>query len=208
MFFRADRIALISASRSSCSSTSGTLSACWRMSVPLIFQIPFVDLAREIKGFVVKNQVGNGCLVKYVGSEEVDASLLWIALPFNLLEPDDPVMQGTVKKIEEDLFHQGVHRYAEDTYYGGGEWVHLTAWLGWYYARTGRDEEARKLLAWVETQADTDGSLPEQVCAHLNDPVFYPIWFERWGPVAKPLLWAHAMYLVLWHELETNRRLK
>ncbi|NLY90393.1 MAG: glycoside hydrolase family 15 protein [Firmicutes bacterium] len=174
----------------------------------LLAREDWVDLAGEIKGFIVKNQINNGHLVKYVGSEEVDASLLWAALPFNLLAPDDPVMQKTVQKVEADLLHQGVHRYAADTYYGGGEWVHLTAWLGWYYARTGRKGEARQLLSWVGAQADADGSLPEQVCAHLNDPAFYPIWIERWGPVAKPLLWAHAMYLVLLHELEANGQLK
>jgi len=26
-----------------------------------------------------------------------------------------------------------MHRYADDTYYGGGEWVLLATWLGWYY---------------------------------------------------------------------------
>lgn len=177
-------------------------------SADLLARDDWMDLAREIKGFVVQNQINNGQLVKYVGSEQVDASLLWVALPFNLLPLDDAVMQGTVKKIEEDLLHQGVHRYAEDTYYGGGEWILLTAWLGWYYARTGREQEARQLLSWIEAQADPDGSLPEQVCTHPIDPVYHPIWFERWGPVAKPLLWSHAMYLVLRQELEQNGKQK
>jgi len=46
-------------------------------------------------------------------------------------------------KIEADLRQGGgVHRYATDTYYGGGEWVLLTAWLGWYYTKIGANEKA------------------------------------------------------------------
>jgi hypothetical protein len=26
-------------------------------------------------------------------------------------------------------------------------------------------------------------------------------WIERWGQVASPLLWSHAMYLIAEHEL-------
>jgi hypothetical protein len=28
-------------------------------------------------------------------------------------------------------------------------------------------------------------------------------WIERWGPSAKPLLWSHAMYLIM--EMEARR---
>jgi len=86
--------------------------------------------------------------VKYVGSEAVDASLLGIATPYRLLAPDDLIMRATVDKIEADLRHQDgeLHCYAEDTYYGGGEWVLLAAWLVLRRAKGIREgEEAPEL---------------------------------------------------------------
>ena len=44
---------------------------------------------------------------------------------------------------------------------------------------------------------DADGNLPEQVTDHSWDPSYIPVWEERWGRVAQPLLWSHAMYLTL-----------
>ena len=155
--------------------------------------------ADEIRRFVLEHGVRGGHLVKYVGSEATDASLVGVATPYRLLSPDDPIMRATVARIEADLRHQGggVHRYAADTYYGGGEWVLLAAWLGWYYVEVGEHARARELLAWVESQANGEGNLPEQVPQTLNDPRMIQPWVERWGRIACPLLWSHAMYLIL-----------
>ena len=95
-----------------------------------------------------------------------------------------------------------LHRYPEDTYYGGGEWLLLSCWLGWYYCATGRNEETLQILKWVENQADEEGNMPEQVTFHPNERSYIEKWVRRWGEVAKPLLWSHAMYLVLLRELE------
>jgi GH15 family glucan-1,4-alpha-glucosidase len=129
----------------------------------------------------------------------VDASLLGVALPYRMLESGDPLFQGTVARIEADLHRPqgGVYRYLGDTYYGGGEWLLLAAWLGWYHAERGDRARAADLLDWVEAQADPDGNLPEQVSEHLLSPPHYAEWVGRWGPVAKPLLWSHAMHLIL-----------
>jgi len=154
-----------------------------------------------IKETVLEKGVTNGRLVKSFGSAEVDANLLWVSTPFRLLEPTHPVMVSTVEEIERVLLTAGLHRYREDTYYGGGEWILLTAFLGWYYCETGRVDDAKRLLRWIEAQADEDGLLPEQVPHNLNDPDYYPVWVARWGEIAKPLLWSHAMYLVLAEEV-------
>ncbi|HDQ72972.1 MAG TPA: hypothetical protein ENN19_12890 [Chloroflexi bacterium] len=89
-----------------------------------------------IRAYVLDQGVQDGRLVKSIGNPAVDASLLGMATPYRLLEPGDLPMQTTVSRIEADLRREGggVHRYAADTYYGGGEWVLLTSWLGWYYA--------------------------------------------------------------------------
>ena len=159
--------------------------------------------ADEIHRFMLEHGVRGGHLVKYVGSEATDASLVGVPTPYRLLAPDDPIMRATVARIEADLRHQsgGVHRYADDTYYGGGEWVLLAAWLGWYYVEIGEQARARELLAWVEAQADEEGNLPEQMPQTLNDPSMLQPWVEKWGPIASPLLWSHAMYLILLHAL-------
>ena len=143
-----------------------------------------------------------GHLPKWLGGDTVDASLIAVATPFAMLAVDDPLMVATVDMIEAELVHAGgVHRYALDTYYGGGEWLLLAALLGWHRARTGRTDEALAQLEWVARHATPEGNLPEQVDDHLLAPERQAEWIERWGPVATPLLWSHAMYLTLALEL-------
>jgi GH15 family glucan-1,4-alpha-glucosidase len=142
-----------------------------------------------------------GRLVKWFGGAALDASLVSCATPFRLFDPFDPVMASTVAALEQSLAHGGVHRYAADTYYGGGEWLLLAALLGWHYVETGRTDDAWAQLRWVAAQAHPNGDLPEQVADHLLAPEREAEWVERWGPSAAPLLWSHAMYLTLATEL-------
>ena len=157
------------------------------------------ETAADIRHFVLKEGVRDGTLSKFVGSDAVDASLLHVATPYRLLAPDDPLMVATANRIESELRQNGggLHRYTDDSYYGGGEWVLLTAYWGWYHIERGEPNRARPLLAWIERQADGDGLLPEQVADGLNHPAMLPVWEERWGPSACPLLWSHAAYLTL-----------
>jgi GH15 family glucan-1,4-alpha-glucosidase len=145
--------------------------------------------------------VVDGRLVKWLGGDGLDASLIACATPFRLFPPDAPVICSTIQGLEEGLAHGGVHRYAADTYYGGGEWPLLAALLGWHYVELGRDEEAWSQLRWVAATARPSGELPEQVASHLLSPEHEQEWIDRWGPSACPLLWSHAMYLTLAVEL-------
>jgi GH15 family glucan-1,4-alpha-glucosidase len=157
-------------------------------------------LPEQIRDFTLRHCVTTaGHFCKYIGSDEVDASLLWLAIPYGLVTVDDPRFQATLVKIERDLHVPGggVYRYRGDTYFGGGEWPLLAAWLGWTYLELGRRAEAHKLLDWIASQADAAGQLPEQVDHHLLAPDYFPQWVARWGTSANPLLWSHAMYLVL-----------
>ena len=165
-----------------------------------------------IKAYIEEHFVHAGHFVKFPGQAAVDASLLGLAVPYGVFEPGEARMAATVAEIERTLRRGdgGVHRYAKDTYYGGGEWALLTAWLGWYYTRCaaqpgapdGCREKAAALLQWVEAQADLEGNLAEQVADHLNAPEFHALWVKRWGPVASPLLWSHANYIILRRALE------
>lgn len=157
--------------------------------------------AEDIRRFILTSVLPIGRFPKYFGSNTVDASLLWLALPFEVVPVDDPVMQKTVARIAATLLKDGgVYRYAEDTYYGGGRWIILSCWLAWYYLRCGNRPAAQALVKWVETQADEAGQLPEQVSTLAHDPDFLPFWEQLWGPSARPLLWSHAMYLIVQSE--------
>jgi GH15 family glucan-1,4-alpha-glucosidase len=134
---------------------------------------------------------------------EVDSNLIGLVIPFHLVEWDDPIFQKTLMRIQKDLITPiGVHRYLKDTYYGGGEWVLLTAWLGWATAQAGDLEKARCMLEWTEAQASPQGELAEQVAHGLFDKASYEFWHKKWGPIASPLLWSHAMYILLVQSIE------
>jgi isomaltose glucohydrolase len=126
--------------------------------------------------------------------DRVDGSLLFIGTP------------ELVEWVEESLLADGgVHRHLEDSYYGGGQWLLLTAMLGLAYADQARFEEARSCLAWIEAHATPEGDLPEQSRDHLLRPDAYRPWVEKWGEPPCPLLWSHAMYLRLHHALRDRR---
>jgi GH15 family glucan-1,4-alpha-glucosidase len=159
----------------------------------------------DIRHYILDRAVTNGYFVKYIGSNFVDASLIGLAVPYKVFPPNDPIMRATVQEIDATLWNGGgVHRYPEDTFYGGGEWILLTAWLGWYYSQAGEMNKAVRMRQWVEDQADQLNELAEQVPATLIDASFYEPWKKRWGEIAKPLLWSHAMYIILYEELKNK----
>jgi GH15 family glucan-1,4-alpha-glucosidase len=127
--------------------------------------------------------------------DRLDASLLFIGTP------------EIVERVENELVSDevGVHRNLEDTYYGGGQWLLLTAMLGLAYIDEGRADDARRCLTWIERHAEPDGSLPEQSRDRLLHPESYEPWVERWGEPPSPLLWSHAMYLRLDHAVRDRR---
>jgi GH15 family glucan-1,4-alpha-glucosidase len=127
----------------------------------------------------------------------VDGSLLWLGL-LGVVDEDDPRLEATVEAVRRDLVGQsgGVHRYLGDMYYGGGEWVILTCSLASHDLACGRREAYERGRAWARAAARPDGALPEQLVAHPQAPERVDEWVERWGPVAVPLLWSHAMYLL------------
>ena len=150
-----------------------------------------------------RDLVRDGAFVKHDATEIVDGSLLWLGLPFRVVPLDDPRFVRTAERVESELRVPagGVRRYVGDTFYGGGEWILLTAWSGWVHHAAGRPEAAYERLAWIEAQANAELDLPEQVGDHPQDPGRVAEWLHRWGPVATPLLWSHAMYLTLVHEI-------
>ena len=99
-----------------------------------------------------------------------------------------------------------MRRYLGDTFYGGGEWTLLTAWLGWQRVLAGDREGYQECRRWVAAAAVQPGNeLPEQVTVAPQDARMVDPWVERWGPVATPLLWSHAMWILLTLAAEERR---
>lgn len=158
------------------------------------------DLVANIRHYILKNGVSDeGHFIKFIGNPNVDASLLWVAVPFDVVDVNNNHFQNTVEKIEQDIQSPtgGVYRYQKDTYFGGGEWLLLTCWLAWVYLELDRVADAQQLIKWVESQANPNGDMPEQVAHHLLDESYYQGWVDQWGESACPLLWSHAMYLIV-----------
>ena len=64
------------------------------------FQSWLSRLPEAVREFVLQNGVSaDGHFMKYLGNNEVDSSLLWIAVPYRLVEPTDPRFLATVAKI-------------------------------------------------------------------------------------------------------------
>jgi GH15 family glucan-1,4-alpha-glucosidase len=179
------------------------------------------ELAEQVKNFILDYGINEGQLVKHIQLDNqnamprpipqsgVDSSLIGISVPNGVIPPDDQIMLDTLASIEADLHCPGggIYRYKADIYYGGGEWLLLTAWLGWYYARIGEFEQAEKLRAWIEAQANEAGEFPEQVSDHLLAADQFAPWVKKWGPVASPLTWSHAAYIILINAIKQGKSL-
>jgi GH15 family glucan-1,4-alpha-glucosidase len=180
-------------------STLGAVIAGLVAGAELVGDAAAVRRAEALRGLLVDEHVRAGAFIKHTGSDGVDVSLIWLATPLAVVPADDLIMRRTVARIINELTGPsgGVRRFLGDTFYGGGEWVLLTAWLGTHMAAVGDLEGARPRLDWVESMFTADGDLPEQVTAHPQAPDMVAPWVMRWGPVARPLLWSHGMHLVL-----------
>lgn len=167
------------------------------------YSLRCTSLAEEISAFVIEHIHPDGYFPKFLGSELVDASLIWLGVPYRVVELDDPALRRTIERIETELASGGgVKRYVKDTYYGGGEWVILAAFLGLYQLRVGNRTRAVQLLEWITEQQTNGGFLPEQVLHSVNVPSMIGVWEQKWGGVATPLIWSHAMFLLLEGELK------
>lgn len=154
--------------------------------------------AETVWSYVLENCVKDGRFVKGPQDDRVDASLLSLRVPLNLVAHDDERWRATRSTILCELRTQsgGVRRYVGDDFYGGSPWILLTAWLGWESRLAGDTTVYRRSRAWIVGHADSDGSLPEQVTDEAAFPRALADWESLWGPVADPLLWSHAMFLL------------
>lgn len=136
---------------------------------------------------------------KDVVDRNVDASLLGLVWPFEIVKPDDPRMINTLKKMEKEIvILGGVHRYENDYYdgegsgkEGSGAWPLLNFWMSIYWYLRDNKEKAEKYFNWVLERLDKDGYgnyIPEQI-------------FEDDRRGVYPLAWSHAMFVLACYQL-------
>lgn len=161
------------------------------------------EAERDALAVIDERGTVDGHLAKWLGSSAVDASLAAVVGLLDVVPAASAVGRATIERVERDLtVGDGVHRYLGDTFYGGGQWPLLSCMLGIAHLRAGDVDRARELLEWASSTADASSALPEQVGEHLLAPERFQEWADRWGPVARPLLWSHAMFVRLAVELD------
>ena len=125
--------------------------------------------------------------------EIVDISLIGLAIPFGVVDVEDPRMVATAKAIEEKLTAKGVGgilRYEEDEYIGGNPWILTTLWLALYFIEKKDYDKALTYFDWSVEGRTKLNLLPEQVSKETGKPV----WII-------PLTWSHAMYVLAYQAL-------
>ena len=159
----------------------------------------FDQVAGQISAVLVDRHTVDGRLTRSRTDQRVDASLLWAGAPFEVPGiTDTDLVRNTVEAVRSQLLVPGggVRRYLGDSYYGGGEWLLATSWLGWHAVLVGDRPLAEHCDRWVREQSTAKGWLPEQVTARPQFPDLVADWIRRLGPVATPLLWSHAMQII------------
>lgn len=140
------------------------------------------------KGVIVKDGA-----VTY--DETIDVSSVFGAFMFGLFPVGSDELTSSVETLQRtfgiDQGKIGLPRYENDQYYringadSGNLWFVTTLWLAQYYIETGKDDEAKKTINWVQKSATlTTGIMAEQISP--IDGSFISV---------APLTWSHAEYL-------------
>jgi hypothetical protein len=176
--------------------------------------LEFFRERRDLVGMQQADILGDPALVEPPASKafvrssndtRVDASLLWLAVPCDVVEVDHPVMAATVKRVRQELTGPtGGLAATSQKRYGGSEWVLTTAFLALVDLRRGDRRSAEAGLNWIEAQATPALELPEHVPHGVQSPHMLDRWRGRWGAPTCPLLWSHAMHLLLLDGLATE----
>ncbi|MDZ7798828.1 MAG: glycoside hydrolase family 15 protein [Patescibacteria group bacterium] len=126
--------------------------------------------------------------------KNIDASLVGLVWPFEIISPKDERIIKTIKKIEQNIVVSGgVHRFQFDyfdsegtAWEGGGAWPVLNFWLAIYWHLAGHKKKAESYYQWVIERVDK--YIPEQI-------------FQDFRQGISPLAWSHAMFIIASHYL-------
>ena len=126
-----------------------------------------------------------------IDDPNIDASLLGLTYPFDIIKADDPRMIETVNAMEKNIVVKGgVHRFQFDYYdgegsaqEGAGAWPILNFWMSAYYALRKNQKKSREYYMWVVDRIKDDYLIPEQIFSDFREGI-------------RPLVWSHAMFII------------
>ncbi len=131
-----------------------------------------------------------------VPDKRVDASLIGLTWPFEIVDAKEKRMVATIKNIEGKLGGmKGIHRYENDEYdgwmykryehrkKGAGYWPLLTFWMSIYYVEKGNKKKALAYYNKVLKDLKSD-HIPEQI---FNNKIQISV---------SPLAWSHSMFVI------------
>jgi GH15 family glucan-1,4-alpha-glucosidase len=162
----------------------------------------YTEKAAEMREALFKNAAARGHFFRSFGEISdfrVDASLLGIFWPFEVIGLDNYMVKKTVMMIEERIVKDyGVYRYENDEYdgwmfqtmhrkKGAGYWPLLCFWMSIVQKRMNQGEEAMQY--YKKAMSSVEEFIPEQV---FDNNIQKAI---------SPLCWSHAMFVLATKEL-------
>lgn len=138
-------------------------------------------------------------------NDAYDMSSFFGAFMFGLFELDSEELQAAAKTFETlfsgDGTVRGLPRYENDNYYRvssdvpGNWWFVCSLWAAQYYAETGRDEDAERIITWVRGHAENGIVLAEQISPLDESPLS-----------VAPLTWSHAEFVATLLDTITEKK--
>ncbi len=185
---------------------SYSLAACIKGLVSANVLFPneeYIKVATQMKEILLSAVQKKGYFFRSFGrlnDERIDASILGIIWPFEIVKLDNPLAKETVRLIEKKLVKDfGIYRYEHDEYdgwmyerlhrkKGAGYWPLLNFWMSIILAKMGEDKKAKNYYNKVINSINSE-FIPEQI---FNNNI------QR---CVSPLCWSHTMFILASKEL-------
>ncbi len=160
----------------------------------------YIKTATEMKNLILKNSKDH--LFRSFGKlndDKIDASVLGVIWPFNVISSEDFITKNTISEIEKRIVKDfGVYRYENDEYdgwmidtqhrkKGAGFWPLLNFWLSIVLNKMGQKQKAMEYFQKALPNKGTN--IPEQV---FDNNIQKSV---------SPLCWSHSMFILASKEL-------
>ena len=159
-----------------------------------------IHLYSPVNGRFLRGLLANGS-DGLIPDATVDASLFGLFY-FGSFDPDDPMVQNTMKAVEERLSNPGpfggIMRFEDDSYMRSSDvsqpnsWIITTLWLAEYYIASAKNADdmakALAILEWTANRAFPSGVLAEQIDPETGK-----------GVSVSPLTWSHSTFVAAVH---------